>query len=99
VPHFVTFRLIITIIDYIKNPLINFYRLHYQPLTNYFTAINRIGTVYAVYISKQGGTAMRQLQLYREHYLNPLHIYCRLCDLHVSKNMAIKVSKLLTTKL
>jgi len=32
----------------------------------------------------------------REHYLNPLHIYCRLCDMGIAKDKAKKFSLLLT---
>jgi len=29
-----------------------------------------------------------------QHYLNPLHVYCRLRDLHVPKGVAIFICKL-----
>lgn len=29
-----------------------------------------------------------------KHYLNPLHIYCRLMDIGIDKNKSIKIGKL-----
>ena len=40
-----------------------------------------------------------KLKLAREHYLNDLHLMCRVMDLGVSRNRAIKICKVLTYKL
>jgi len=42
---------------------------------------------------------IRTLRLAREHYLNPLHLMCRGIDLGLSRDKAIRISKILTFKL
>jgi len=42
---------------------------------------------------------IRTLRLAREHYLNPLHLMCRGIDLGLSRDNAIRISKILTFKL
>jgi len=39
---------------------------------------------------------MRRIKLARQHYLNPLHIYCRLIDVGFGRVTARKISIFLT---
>ena len=42
---------------------------------------------------------MQTIRVLKEHYLNELHIYCRLIDLHVSRVTAKKIAIILTYKI
>lgn len=43
-------------------------------------------------VNKNVRLNMRLFLLYLQHILNPLHIYCRLVDLHINQNTALKIA-------
>ena len=44
----------------------------------------------------EGINQMKTINQYRQHYLNGLHIYCRLMDLHIKQDIAWSIAKVLT---